>query len=80
MTKPWDAPSALAVLLDALEADLLVAPMQEVRTALRETSRARESAICELRSLLRDVQAADHDRCSPTPLPDDHDGMNGQRH
>ena len=80
MTKPWNMPSALAALLDALEADLLGAPAQEVQAALRETGRARESAIYEIRSLLRDVQADDHDRCPLTTLSDEPDGMSTQRH
>ena len=80
MTRPWDAPSALTALLDALEADLLGAPKQEVQAALRETGRAQESAIHELRSLLRDVQADGRNRCPLSPLSDEHDGMSTQRH
>ncbi len=80
MTKPWNATSALAALLDALEADLLSAPSHEVHAALRETSRARESAICEVRSLLRDVQADDLDRCPLTTFSDEADGISTQRH
>lgn len=80
MTRPWDTPSALTALLDALEADLLGAPKQEVQAALRETGRARERAIHELRSLLRDVQAGGRDRCPLATLPDEHNGMSTRQH
>jgi hypothetical protein len=72
--------SALAALLDALEADLLGASPEEVHAALRETGRARESAVGEIRSLLRDTEAEGHNRC-PLALPsDESDGMGTQRH
>lgn len=80
MIRPWATPSALTALLDALEADLLGAPKQEVQAALRETGRAREGAIHELRSLLRDAQAGGHDCCPLVTLPEEHDGMGTQRH
>ena len=70
MTGPWDTPSALTDLLDALESDLFGASAEEVRAALSETGRARESAVRELRSLLRDAEADGHDRC-PIPRPFD---------
>lgn len=80
MTAPRDAASALAALLDALEAELLGAPKEEVQAALRETSRAREGAVHELRSLLRDATAADPDRCPPALPDDEHNGLGTQRH
>ena len=80
MTRPWDTPSALTALLDALEADLLGAPKQEVQEALRESGRARKGAIHELKSLLRDVQASGHDRYPLATLPEEHDGMGTQLH
>ena len=80
MIPRWDAASALAALLDVLEADLLGVPSEEVQAALRETGRARESAIRELRSLLRDTEADGQERC-PLALPsDEHDAMGTQRH
>ena len=80
MTRPWDTPSLLVALLDAMEADLLSTPVDEVQAALHETGRAREGAIQELRSLLRDVQADGHDRCFPATLSDKYDGMGTRRH
>ena len=68
MTGPWDTPSWLTELLDALESDLLGASAEEVRAALSETGRAQESAVRELRSLLHDAEAEGHDRC-PIPRP-----------
>ena len=70
MTSHWNAASALAALLDALEADLLGASKSEVQAALCETGRAREGAVRELRSLLHDAKAAGHDRC-PFARPHD---------
>ena len=80
MTSRWNAASALAALLDALEADLLGASPEEVQAALRETGRAREGAVHELRALLRDAEANSHDGC-PLALPcDGQNGMGTQRH
>lgn len=80
MTTRWNGASALAALLDALEADLLGASPEEVQAALRETGRARESAVHELRALLRDAEADGHDGC-PLALPcDGQDGMDTKRH
>ena len=70
----------LAALLDAMEADLLSTPVDEVEAALRETGRARDDAIQELRSLLRDVEGDGHDHCLPATLPDKHNGMGTRRH
>jgi len=80
MTVRWDAPSALAALLDALEANLLGAPSEEVQAALRETGRARESAVREVRSLLREAEAEGHDRCPLATPSDERDEMDTQRH
>ena len=80
MTSHWNAPSALAALLDALEADLLGAASVDVQAALRETGRAREGAAQEVRALLRDAEADGHDG-RPLVLPrDEHDGMDTKRH
>ncbi len=80
MTSHWDAPSALAALLDALEADLLGASPEEVQAALRETGRAREGAAQEVRALLRDAEADGQDKC-PLALPcGGQNGMGTQRH
>ena len=80
MTRAWHAPSLLAALLDAMETDLLGTPVDEVQAALRETGRAQEGAIQELRSLLRDVQADGHDRCLPATVADEHGEMDTRRH
>ena len=80
MTARWNAASTLAVLLDALEADLLGAPQEDVQAALRETGRAREGAAQEVRALLRDAEADGHDG-RPLVLPrDEHGGMDTKRH
>ncbi len=80
MTARWDTPAALAALLYALEADLLSAPKEDVGEALRETGRAKEGAVREISSLLRDAERDSDDRC-PTALPsDEHDKMSTQRH
>jgi hypothetical protein len=80
MTRPWDAPSALAALLDALETDLLGAPTQDVRAAHAETGRVRESPIHEMRSLLQAVRADECDRGPWASLPDEIDPTRPQRH
>ncbi len=80
MTARWDTPAALAALLDALEADLLSAPKENVEAALRETGRAKEGAIREIRSLLRDAEG-DSDKGYPLALPsDERDEISTQRH
>jgi hypothetical protein len=48
----------LTALLDALEAELLAAPTEEVRDILRLTGRARDVACQEVRSLLNEARAA----------------------
>jgi hypothetical protein len=68
VTYPAHPPSALTALLDALEAELLAVPAEEVRDTLRETGRARDGACQEVRSLLN--EAAAEDGSAPT-APDD---------
>ncbi len=79
MTARWDTPAALAALLDALEADLLSASKEEMGAALRETGRAKEGAVREIRSLLRDAERDSDDRCLPALPSDEHDKMSTQR-
>jgi hypothetical protein len=74
------AAARLAALLDALETDLLGASPDDVQASLRETGRARESAVREIRSLLRDAETQGHDHY-PLDLPvDERDRINTQRH
>jgi hypothetical protein len=80
MTGRWDTPSALTGLLDALESDLFGASAEEVGTALSETGRARESAVRELRSLLRDAEADGHDSCPFARSSDKRDRIDTQWH
>ncbi len=80
MTARWNAPSALAALLDALEADLLGAPREDVQAALHETGRAREGAAQEVRALLRDAEADSHDGCPLAPPCDGQHDMGTRRH
>jgi len=61
-------PSGLTALLDALERDLLAAPADEVRDALRETGRAPEAACQEVRALLNEALIASED-VSPATMP-----------
>ena len=80
MTARWRAPSALTALLDALEAELLGAPIAEVQAGLGETGRIREGVAREVRALLRDAEADGHDG-GPHALPTDgRDGIGTQRH
>ena len=58
MTRPAHPRSALTALLDALEAELLTAPAEEVGDALRATGRERNAACQEVRSLLNEAKAA----------------------
>lgn len=80
MTARWDTPAALTALLDALEADLLLASKDDVQTALRETGRAKEGAVREIRSLLRDAEADSADRYPLALSSDEHDKMGTQQH
>lgn len=52
----------LVELLDRLEAEILGASAEELHAALCETGRAREGALCELRSLLRAAEANEDDQ------------------
>jgi hypothetical protein len=58
MIRPAHSPAALRALLDALEAELLAAPVEELRDTLRLTGRARNAACQEVRSLLDEASAA----------------------
>ena len=58
MTRPVHPPAMLTALLDALEAELLAVPIEEVRDTLRSTGRARDAACQEVRSLLNEAKAA----------------------
>ena len=66
MTRPAHPVAALAALLDALEAELLAAPTEEVRDTLRLTGRARDAACQEVRSLMNEAQAATGEDSAPT--------------
>jgi hypothetical protein len=63
--------SGLAVLLDALERELLAAPIDEVREAWRGTGRARNIARQEIRALLNAAIAASEDSPALQHLPPD---------
>ena len=77
MKRTWSLPSGLTALLDALEQDLLAAPVDEVRDAQRATGRARQAACQEVRSLLDEPVAAGED--SPAPIPSPETGVRGSR-
>lgn len=61
MRRTRSLPSGLTALLDALEQDLLTAPVDEVRDAQCETGRARQAASQEVRSLLNEAVTASED-------------------
>ena len=65
-----DGASRLRTLLDALEADLLAAPVAELLAALGETGRARDSACEEVRSLLGEAVLASVDEAPVAVSPD----------
>ena len=65
----------LAALLDALEAELLAAPAEEVGDALRDTARARDVICRELRALVSGAVAAIDDGPAAGGLPR---GLDGQ--
>src|SRR5215472_5496781 len=67
MTRIGYPRSALTVLLDALERELLTAPAAEVRDAWRGTGRARSIACQEVRALLDEAIAASEDGSAATP-------------
>ena len=80
MTIRRNAATALAALLDALEADLMTSPAEELQAALVETGRAQENAVLELRSLLRHAETeGDHAR-APTRLSGERDESDAPRH
>ncbi len=62
MTRIGHGPDGLQALLDALEAELLAASVEEVRDALRETGRARDAACREDRSVLNEAAASGKDQ------------------
>ena len=72
--------AALARLLDALEADILDAPAEDIRAALRETGRAREGALHEIRSLLRQAEAAEDGHGAAMPRDGPGGGVGAHRH
>ena len=61
MTRTRYPQSGLAALLDALERELLAAPVDEVREAWRGTDRARNIARQQIRALLNEAIAASED-------------------
>lgn len=58
-------PAALEALLDAMEADLLAAPAEDVRDALCETGRSKDGAYRETQLVLDEAYEAD-EGCTPT--------------
>lgn len=56
--RPGHGPNGLKALLDAMEAELLSAPVEEVHDALRETSRARDAICREVLSVLNEAAAS----------------------
>ncbi len=73
-------PAALEALLDAMEADLLAAPAEDVRDALCETGQSKDGAYREIRSVLDEACAAD-EGCTPRQTPSNlgsHDGLHRQ--
>lgn len=80
MTAGLDTPAALTALLDALEADLLSAPKEDVGAALRETGRAKEGAIREIRSLLRHAEGDSYEGYALALPSDEHNEIGPQRH
>jgi hypothetical protein len=61
MSRIGHGPIGLQALLDALEAELLAASVEEVRDALCETGRARDAACREVRSVLNEAVASNKD-------------------
>ena len=66
MTRTGNPHSGLTALLDAFEAELLAAPADEVRDALREAGRAGNVACQEVRALLNEATAASEDGSAAT--------------
>jgi len=75
MTRMDYQQSGLTALLDALERELLAAPGDEVRDALREAGRARNIACQEVRALLNEAIAASEEGSAATLLPDTCTGL-----
>jgi len=71
MTRTRYPQSKLAALLDALERELLAAPVEEVREAGRGTGRARNIARQEIQALLNAAIAASEDGPALEHLPPD---------
>ena len=67
MSGPGHGPAGLTALLDALEAELVIASTEEVHDALRETGRARDVVCREIRSLLADAMVAGEEDPVTTP-------------
>ncbi len=61
MRRPGHGPDGLHALLDAVEAELLAAPVEDVRDALRETGRARDAVCREVRSVLDEAAGSSRD-------------------
>ena len=61
MRRPGHGPDGLQALLDAVEAELLAAPIEEVRDVLRETGRARDAVCREIRSVLNEAARSSRD-------------------
>lgn len=61
MTRTRSMPFGLTALLDALEQDLLAAPVDEVMDVQCETGRARQAASQEVRSVLNEAEIASED-------------------
>ena len=70
MKRTWSLPSGLAALLDALEQDLLAAPVDEVEDTQRATGRARHTACQEVRLLLDEAVAASEESPAPMAAPE----------
>jgi hypothetical protein len=66
MTRAGNPQSRLTALLDALEVELLAAPADEVRDALRDAGRAGNVACKEVRALLNKAIAASEDGSAAT--------------
>jgi len=75
MTRTRYPQSGLAALLDALERELLAAPVDEVREACRGTDRARNIARQQIRTLLNEAIAASEEGSAAIPLPDTWTGL-----
>jgi hypothetical protein len=75
MTRTRYPQSGLAALLDALERELLAAPVDEVREAWRGTGRVRNIARQEIQALLNAAIAASEDSPLPHLPPDTFTGL-----